>query len=395
VVIVTDRPGCIEKTLAAEQLLGPEKSRSEDVDIFHRRSEEEGQVHIVKRQVSKGNIVKIRLEKARAYQNIHKAGLDHHVSTIIYTDVDFVFGKDINTFVGNMHHMEKAKQHLLALFQEEIPWANGTKSGSEPFYHTSFMVMFAGSRTEKCLSEWGEWFKTQNNKDATEGPVEATEFADSENLGPREVESMEPESKALVNQLSCKVRKIRILPRTNLWLPTDEGMKLGKTAEFIHFTNAERWPGATEIVDRTPVYSREDFSEKARESRRIAATRSEWHKTTKQYLQKIGVPGVSLVDPFGITDSGHCSVKKSNTMKGVVIEPTAKPKPAKKTVAPGHFVAKEAPPMPSEDELLKRRNRREDSSSDKVTHSRHKKNGFLDDEFDPKSLEDDDEEFVI
>lgn len=283
VVIVTDRPRCIEKTLEDAGLLGDEQSSSDEVDIFYPKPGFEGSLHILKRPSAKGSTMMMKAEKARAFANIRNAGIPYHVSTVIYTDQDFIFGQDINSFVSNIYQVEKAKQHLLGLFQDE----------GDDLYHTSVVVMFAGQRTEKCLDEWSQWFKTNDGKETAESTL-VDQAEDSETLGPKEIQAMEKESKALTTLDTCnKAGGINTLRRGALWLPTNSGMKDGKRAEFIHFSSTDRWPVENELIKHS-----KSASWNARQA------------TTRQYLHQLGIPGE--VDPFAITISDFCPIKNNN-----------------------------------------------------------------------------------
>lgn len=302
VVIVTDRPRCIEKALEKAGLLGEEKSKSDDVDIFSATDGSEGDLHIVKRPSVNGNIMKMRLEKARAYKNIHKAGIPYRVGSIIYTDHDFVFGKDVNPFVGDMHRLEMGKQHLLALFKEHC--TPTTYCGRM----TSLMVMFnfPGQRTETCLNEWSEWFKKQDGKQVADvlpgrtinmgksGKFRVTGSA-SETLERKEINEMEAELKALEEKSSCRnAGGLKILDREKLWLPTTDGMKVGKRAEFIHFSGALRWP--VHNITQRPT------------NKMFDSIQEQQMNVVKGYLTQLGIVG-GIDDPFAIVKSEYCPVR--------------------------------------------------------------------------------------
>lgn len=236
--------------------------------------------------------MKMKLEKARAWVNVHNAGIPYPISSIIYTDQDFIFGKDLNGFVGKIHHMEKAKQYLLALFKEDLR--------DHEVHHTGMIVMFAGQRAEKCLSDWAQWFIASPNQSSNTS-VLVDQAEDSETLGTREIEVMKPESRALMETPACKANAggILQLQRSYLWLPTNSGMRETKSAEFIHFSNIDRWPGETDLIKHSKGGEEQSASWRAR------------RHETRQYLRQLGIPGE--VEPFAITDSPYCPIRKDTS----------------------------------------------------------------------------------
>merc|ERR1719161_1217584 len=108
VVLVTDMPSCLEKTLSEAKLLGPVISKAEDVTIYGPGNGYVGNVHMVKRPPQQ-RIYMMKIEKTRAWENVKAAAIPHPVSSIIYSDGDVVIGQDLTKFVAEVRESEKAK----------------------------------------------------------------------------------------------------------------------------------------------------------------------------------------------------------------------------------------------------------------------------------------------
>lgn len=248
-VIVTDRPTCLAKTLSEAGLLGDQISTDDNVDIYKPGAGYAGNLHIVKRPHT-GNVLKMKLEKARAWRNIEVAKIPHKVSSIVYTDEDVVIAKDLTNFMGAVKELEQ-KKYTLALFRD-----TGASAGE---LHTGVVVIFPGFATENCLQHWGKKL-THIEIGSTEGvakaapaslKVDTDESSDEEGqedmLTKEEMAVMGPDQQALHATTACKAAPdgshngIKILPKEFFWLPKGSGMRNGKTVEFVHFTNTGRF----------------------------------------------------------------------------------------------------------------------------------------------------------
>merc|ERR1719272_1327853 len=89
----------------------------------------------------------MKLEKARGFHNMEVASVPHPVSSIIYSDEDILFAKDVSSFVSRVRDLEAAG-HTLALFRD-----TGAAAGE---LHTAVVVMFPGKGTDECLQAWGK-----------------------------------------------------------------------------------------------------------------------------------------------------------------------------------------------------------------------------------------------
>jgi len=279
VVVVTDKPTCLAKTLTEAQLLGPMLSSDDNVDIFGPAEGSAGNIHMIKRPVAH-SINRMKLEKARGWLNVKVAAIPHKVSSIIYTDEDVVIGKDVSDFVSMVRDLESSK-HTLALFRD-----TGASAGE---LHTGVVVMFPGAHTDQCLQDWGKsltgvrigsaQFSDENVKESGGEAVKESAEADinEDHLLKEEIAAMGPDQQALGRTRSCKRGAghdgIRILPRRYFWLPTPAGLNRQQTHEFVHFTNTGRW----KIIS---------------------------HGTIKKYLVKIGIP--AHIDPMGSVKDKLC-----------------------------------------------------------------------------------------
>jgi len=289
VVLVTDKPGCLATTLTEAKLLGTQISSSDNVDIYGPGEGYVGNVHLMKRP-KVGSIYKMKMEKTRAWQNMQLAEIPHPVSSIIYTDEDVTFAKDLTDFVSMVRSLEDQK-HTLALFRD-----TGTSAGE---LHTGVVVVFPGEATDRCLQMWGKNLKKVTaqkiaarrargggalKEDAVELEVDAVE----ENAMELEVEGMDeleqqelmsggPDQKALGKSGACKAKDghsgISLFPEHYFWFPDAAGLKRGQRAEFVHFTNTNRWKNIKSGV-------------------------------IKQYLVDIGIP--EHIDPMGKIQDKSC-----------------------------------------------------------------------------------------
>merc|ERR1719265_2962201 len=120
--------------------------------------------------------------------------------------------------------------------------------------HTGVVAIFPGEATETCLSEWSKKLGKNGRIQAREGKRHAFKEDSREDwsseAGSKEgeltqegMEVLGPDQRALHSTKSCKTSKtgehggIKILPEEYFWFPTASGLKEGKQAEFVHFTN--------------------------------------------------------------------------------------------------------------------------------------------------------------
>jgi len=280
VVLVTDKPVCLAATLTEAKLLGPQISSDDNVDIYGPGEGYAGNVHLMKRPKT-GSIYKMKMEKTRAWQNIQLAAIPHPVSSIIYTDEDVTIGKDLTDFVSLVRSLE-GQQHTLALFKD-----TGDSAGQ---LHTGVVVVFPGEATDQCLQMWGKNLKRITMEKIMQKREKAfkKEKALKENAKELEVEGMDeleqeelmsggPDQRALGGSKECKAKDghdgISLFPEHYFWFPTAAGLKSGQRAQFVHFTNTNRWKSIKPAV-------------------------------IKQYLTDIGIP--EHIDPMGSVQDKSC-----------------------------------------------------------------------------------------
>merc|ERR1719198_1784109 len=156
VVLVTDKPGCIEHGLG-EKLLGGNMTYSDkNVDIYPGTGK--GKVHVLK--VKKPRSVRgIKLHKSKVWGNLEMAKIEHTVSSVVYTDTDVVIGRDLRSFMAYEKSLER-KQLTLALFPDMggANWEGGVESiatgGKVGSLHTGIVIMFPNKHSQACLKEW-------------------------------------------------------------------------------------------------------------------------------------------------------------------------------------------------------------------------------------------------
>eukprot|EP00746_Dinoflagellata_sp_MGD_P158047 gnl/MRDRNA2_/MRDRNA2_86373_c0_seq6.p1 gnl/MRDRNA2_/MRDRNA2_86373_c0~~gnl/MRDRNA2_/MRDRNA2_86373_c0_seq6.p1 ORF type:complete len:155 (+),score=18.14 gnl/MRDRNA2_/MRDRNA2_86373_c0_seq6:52-516(+) len=141
VVIVTNKPVCLEKMLLEAQLLGPQLRTTTNVNVYGPAEGYQGNLQVIKRPHT-GNVLKMKLEKARAWLNIQVARIPHTVSSIVYTDEDIVIAANLDRFLGVVTQLTSYK-YTLALFRD-----TGASVGE---LHTGIVVMFPGTHTDACL----------------------------------------------------------------------------------------------------------------------------------------------------------------------------------------------------------------------------------------------------
>jgi len=301
VVMITDKPTCLAKTLTEAKLLGSLISSTSEVDIYRPGKDYVGNIHLVKRPFQ-NRIYLMKMEKTRAWLNVKNAAIPHPVTSIIYTDEDIVIGKDLASFINVVRESEKAK-HTLGLFAD-----NGNSDDS---LHTGVVVMFPGEATDLCLQAWGKSlikigelahrkgmsggrdiadttqphaFNANVDDTKEKEPVDMARKMESGHLTDVEMDVSGADQHALQKTRACTTKNtgmpdqndgIKMFDQAFFWFPDQNGLEVGKTAEFVHFTNTARWKS----IDHTLI---------------------------KDYLTKQGIP--AEVDPMGVMeDTDACN----------------------------------------------------------------------------------------
>jgi hypothetical protein len=239
VVIVTDKPKCLENNFGLALLGGARIDEKDDI-IVYPGGEGMGKVYFIKAQTTH-DVKKMKQEKAMAWINIRSVGLNP--TYIVHTDQDIVFGNDVNTIVSSVNALEPG--YTLALFIDQ-----GVTKGQ---LHTGIIFLMSGEKTDKCLADWAvQILQTraspyhgfnQLEPEVMEPDLNKLEPGVMQpDLNKLEAEMMGPDQRALGKTGSCKAGKgIHLLPKKDLMMPTKGTLGNGKTATFIHFTNTNRW----------------------------------------------------------------------------------------------------------------------------------------------------------
>jgi len=259
-IIVTDKPKCLAKTLEETKMLGKKdlERSNEFVDVYGPPEGLTGNLHVIKRPHT-GNVLKMKLEKARAWINLRNSGIEGKVGLIVYTDEDIVMGKDVHNFVAEATSYVPDK-HTLALFRDT--------GRSEGELHTGVVVIYNSEHAQMCLKAWGkqltgldidEWRNEHDvqAKDATPGAklvdesafeketIESDESEAESDEGLEQEGVMGADQQALGRTQPCMVAQdhkgIKIMPKDYFWFPDGKGMAQNQKNEFIHFTNTGRW----------------------------------------------------------------------------------------------------------------------------------------------------------
>jgi len=294
VVIVTDKPGCIQSGLGENLLGGNMTYTDENVDVFPGVAGK-GQIHILK--VKKAQSVRsIKMHKSRVWTNLKAAKIEHPVSSAIYTDTDVVIGKDLRSWLSYERSLEK-KGHTLALFPDpggaagEGGLAAAASGGS---VHTGVVVMFPTKDSQACLKEWGDQVGG-GSEDPT--PLHHFSLLESEESSEK---SSGVDQQALSNCKTCSNHGQGILrmPKQYLTLPDENSVRNGKTAQFIHFTNTARWKTIDDKIKKKFFYHNLKISRDTDYDTKGACTQELWN--TDEYRLRNNIkeekpkPGAAL-----------------------------------------------------------------------------------------------------
>lgn len=208
-VIASDKPDCIRKVI------------NDTLD-----SEVRAKVYVKELSGSGERIIKT--QKTKAWTNVQDAGVDiHHVSAIIYTDVDIVFGKKLDVFLRSVQGLidtQTKAETTLALFDEHGLCCSLEKYGGgkkRPYeLHTGVVVSFPNPRSAACLEAWGKTLVAK--------PLSLVLAASHRGVDQR----------ALMNTSKCS--GIKHMDKEFILFPSRETVADRRAAEFVHFTTLRR-----------------------------------------------------------------------------------------------------------------------------------------------------------
>jgi len=268
VVIVTDKPGCLENGLGEKLLGGKMEYSDSNVNIYPGTGN--GKVHILKVKTAR-SLRGIKMQKSKVWDNLELAKIDHPVSSAIYTDTDVVIGKSLKSFMAYEQDLEK-KQYTLALFPEQgtASWegagevmqkkreqgaaavkaivnptptnvvgamvaGNGKTTGP---VHTGVVVMFPTERSRMCLKDWAFHVGGGKNDPA---PINDFKHGQGKSLlqTESEVTSTGIDQAALNKAASCKEQGngIHKMETSYFLLADEKALQIGRPAQFVHITN--------------------------------------------------------------------------------------------------------------------------------------------------------------
>lgn len=259
IVLITDKPSCLEKNLAP--LLGTKLATSKDADTFD--LDGESKLIFVKVADAKGDTRTMKIEKTKVWKNLKKAGIEYPVSSVVYMDSDIVVGKDLSEFMSYVHKLEK-KDHSLALFRD-----TGATAGQ---LHTGVVVMFPNQANKRCLKAWGEAIAEVRAVQRADHSAKYTmardpQYALNHKLRlmakKAEVDSMQldaltgPDQRALMGTKQCrKADGIKIMDHKFFSLPTAKDLKSDDQPQFVHFTNTHRWHMISDVAKEEFFYGK-------------------------------------------------------------------------------------------------------------------------------------------
>lgn len=237
IVLVTDKPDCLAKTLGNELLGGEKESSTAAADTYP--GVEGGKIYIVKAR-NTDDVREMKAQKTMAFKNIGVAQIEHPVSSAIYMDEDMVVGKNLDEFLSFVRAKEQDGQNFLSVFNDV-----GHSQGE---LHTGVIVMHPGEKLEKCMQAWKVKILASNpTNNITEAKDPLCDRSEKFSHPLEAVSLVETSSKVSlqgVDQIALASTKechgLGIIPEKFLLMPTEEGVKQKQVAEFVHFTNTWR-----------------------------------------------------------------------------------------------------------------------------------------------------------
>jgi len=274
VVIVTDKPGCIENGLGKDMLGGKSEYSDDDVDIYPGTGN--GKIHILKVFTPK-SVLGIKMHKSKAWANIQKAKIEHPVSSIVYTDTDVVVAQDVNEWLKYEKSLEK-KRYTLAVFPDL-----GQLEDVSQNLHTGVVVMFPTARSQSCIKSWGRQLGG-----GSDDPAPIHHFGSSllqngkivqEGASKRRQRNLYKgvDQQALIRAKECNAEDgILKMPEHYLSIPDAHMLQKGKTSLFMHITNTGRWKTIHKDTKAHFFYNHLGLSEEIDFEARGACPREMW-----------------------------------------------------------------------------------------------------------------------
>jgi len=245
-MIATDQPACMVNTIGEELLGGPkDEAESNEAVSIYPGAGPNGKVYIVTGNKTKHapNSFEARKtykqQKQLVWEHIDQAKVNHPISSVIYTDEDIVFGKDLTAVVADIRKTEE-KDYSLSLFAD--------KGFSKGELHTGIVVSYPTEKSKNCLAAWRKVLKK-----APQGTHHNLKVQTNTNTAGVDQQS-------LGRTKECKGH--HELKAKYLLMPDKESCKSGKVGEFVHFTNTKRAKEISEKDQKTFFYKHLGLNEK-------------------------------------------------------------------------------------------------------------------------------------
>jgi len=259
IMMTTDKGECLANVLG-EDLLGGKMEYSDDDVTIYPGTGPTGRVHIVhgKSKHAGGGLMgkEFKRQKQLVWNHTDEAQFNHEVSSVVYTDEDIVFGKDLTDAMKDIRETEK-HHYTLSLFQDQ-----GHSSGE---LHTGIVVSYPTNRSKACLAGWMKTLKhyvplgmrpkgpksfSREIANATTESLETPEWKGFDNPKFDLLKTTANASATMegIDQQSLGVtykcnRHINSLEPKFLKMPDKSSCEDGVGAEFVHFTNTYRAKG--------------------------------------------------------------------------------------------------------------------------------------------------------
>jgi len=270
VMIVSDKPECIQNGLGKE-LLGGEKLPESDTNVNIYPGTGNGKIHILKVRTPQ-SVRGIKMHKGRAWSNMKKAKIDHAVSSIVYTDTDVFVAQDVNPWLSYAKSLER-KRFTLALFPDL-----GQREDETQNLHTGVVVMFPTRSSQLCISAW-----SRELGGGSDDPAPLNHFG-KESLLQQKQQATGVDQQALVRTNECRDGNgVFKMPESYLSFPNPKQIHKGKTTLFMHITNTGQWKKTSDEEKERFFYNKLGISKDIDFTSKGSCTQEMWK--TPEYIK--------------------------------------------------------------------------------------------------------------
>jgi len=253
IMMTSDKAECLANVLGEDLLGGKMEYTDDDVTIYPGTGPT-GRVHIVhgKSKHAGGGLMgkEFKRQKQLVWNHTDEAQFNHEVSSVVYTDEDIVFGKDLTNAMKDIRETEK-HHYTLSLFQDQ-----GHSSGE---LHTGIVVSYPTNRSKACLAGWMKTLKhyiplgmrpkaKSFGRETSNATLEVPEWKGLDTPNFLKTTANASATMEGIDQQSLGVtykcnRHINSLDPGFLKMPDSSSCEDGVGAEFVHFTNTYRAKG--------------------------------------------------------------------------------------------------------------------------------------------------------